>query len=405
MNDTGARPQREKREPGLDVTEEDLSVSTGKSRLKKVRKALGQWLEVTLPRFFAWMAVVVWRWGGDWRGLRPFLMRTSAHVAVIAVACVALALSSVRWPSLVTRPLPSAPEIFAQQTTPEAPAALATTLIRNGQPFQASSWSPLTRRTDPHTIIPERPRLEIITYTVQLGDTVQAIAARFGLDPTTIMWANPAVEDAPDLLRIGQEVIILPIDGVYHTVKEGDTLESIAEKYKVSVEAITSCEYNSLEPPDFPIEPGMHLIVPGGEKPWVPRVVTSYTGPIPEGARGTGLFQWPALGVITQGYWYGHRAIDLGVPVGTAVRAADGGFVSFAGWTDVGYGYLVVVDHANGFATYYAHLSNFYVVAGQAVERGQVIAATGNTGWSTGPHLHFEIRYYGVPQNPRAYLP
>ncbi|HIE38320.1 MAG TPA: M23 family metallopeptidase [Anaerolineae bacterium] len=392
----------------LDTAKEDpLALRDGAARGKTaIREALGRWLETTLPRFFAWLAVTVWRWGGDWRGLRPFLTRTSAHVAVIAVACVALALSSVRWPALAARPLPSVPEIFAQQTTPETSEdALAEVLANNGQPPQPDSWGPVTRRVDPHTIIPDRPRLDVITYTVQLGDTVQAIAARFGVDPTTVLWANPAVEDAPDLLRIGQEIIILPIDGVYHTVAEGDTLESIAEKYKVDVEEIASCEYNHLEPPDFAIEPGMKLIVPGGEKPWVPRVVTSYTGPIPEGARGTGLFQWPVLGYITQGYWYGHRAIDLGVPVGTAVRAADGGFVSFAGWTDIGYGYLVVIDHANGFATYYAHLSNFYVTAGQAVERGQVIAATGNTGWSTGPHLHFEIRYNGVQQTPRAYLP
>lgn len=375
-------------------------------RKSEVNKRLGEWLEATLPRFFAWLAVTVWRLGGDWRGLRPFLMRTSAHAAVVAVACVALALSSVRWPALAARPLPSAPEIFAQQTTPEASEeALAEVLVSNSWPLQPGSWGPVVRRADPHTAIPHRPRLDVITYTVQLGDTVQAIATRFELEPTTIMWANPAVEDAPDLLRIGQEITILPIDGVYHTVADGDTLGSIAEKYKVEVEAITSCEYNPLEPPGFVIEPGMRLIVPGGEKPYVPRVVTSYTGPVPEGARGTGLFQWPVLGYITQGYWYGHRAIDIGAPVGTAVRASDGGFVSFAGWTDVGYGYLVVIDHANGFATYYAHLSNFYVAAGQAVERGQVIAAVGSTGWSTGPHLHFEIRYNHVQQNPRAYLP
>jgi len=126
---------------------------------------------------------------------------------------------------------------------------------------------------------------------------------------------------------------------------------------------------------------------------------------VPEGARGTGRFQWPVLGSLTQEYWYGHRAIDVGAPTGSAVLAADGGFISFAGWTDVGYGYLIVIDHANGFATYYAHLSSIYVAEGQAVERGQVIGAVGSTGWSTGPHLHFEVRYYGAQQNPRAYLP
>jgi len=365
-----------------------------------------EWLEVKLPRFFAWMAVTVWRLGGDWRGLRPLLTRTSAHVAVIVVACAALALGNVHWPVLSASPLPSALEILAQQATPESSgAALAEVLAGNGGGRQPNRRDAVFRLAEPHTIIPERPRLEVVTYTVQLGDTVQGIAAQFRLEPETVMWANPAVEDAPDLLRIGQEVVILPVDGVYHTVAEDDTLESIAEKYKVDVEAITSCEYNHLEGSEFAIAPGMKLVVPGGEKPYVPRVVTSYDGPIPEGARGTGLFQWPVLGYITQGYWYGHRAIDIAAPIGTAVRAADGGFVSFVGWTDVGYGYLIVVDHANGFASYYAHLSNFYVVAGQPVERGQVIGAVGSTGWSTGPHLHFEIRYNYVQQNPRAYLP
>jgi murein DD-endopeptidase MepM/ murein hydrolase activator NlpD len=243
------------------------------------------------------------------------------------------------------------------------------------------------------------------TYIVQAGDTVQSIAASYKLDPTTIMWANPAIEDAPDLLRIGQEVVILPLNGAYHTVKEDDTLDSLAETYKVVSMTIATCEYNNLAAPDYVIREGDRLIIPGGEKPYVPKVVTSYTGSVPGGARGTGRFQWPVVGRITQGFWHGHRAIDIGAPTGSAIQVADGGFVSFAGWTDVGYGYLIVVDHANGFATYYAHLSNLYVVVGQAVERGQVIGAVGNTGWSTGPHLHFEIRYYSEQLNPRAHLP
>jgi murein DD-endopeptidase MepM/ murein hydrolase activator NlpD len=365
-----------------------------------------RWLEVALPRFFAWLAVIVWRFAGDWRGLRPVLTRLTAHVAIILTVMAVLLLSTTRWPALAARPLPTAREIFAQQSTPEpTEVTLAEVIARNGQIPQPASNGPISRQAQPHTLIPDRPRLGIVTYTVQLGDTVGSIAAQFGLQPTTIVWSNPAVEDAPDLLRIGQVVVILPIDGVYHTVVEGDTLESIADKYDVEVSAITDCVYNNLQPPDFAIHPGMQLIVPGGEKPYIPRTVTSYTGPIPEGAQGSGLFQWPVLGYITQDYWYAHRAIDIGAPTGTAVLAADSGYVTFAGWTDVGYGYLVVVDHNNGFSTYYAHLSNFYVSAGQAVERGQVIGAVGSTGHSTGPHLHFEIRYGGVPQHPRAYLP
>ncbi|MDW7992164.1 MAG: M23 family metallopeptidase [Anaerolineae bacterium] len=359
---------------------------------------------LVLPRLIALLVVGLWEWVSDHRSTRSLMSRASAHLALALIAVTALGLSALQT-SPDFKPASPAIELFARQNPAQnavASASLAPNLYRR---FKPDPWAPIPVRANPHTEIPKRPRLGVITYTVQLGDTVEGIAAQFDLQPTTIMWANPAVEDAPDLLRIGQELIILPVDGVYHTVKEGETLESIAKKYKVTVEAITSCPYNNLQPPDYAIEPGMKLIVPGGEKPWVPKVVTNYTGPVPEGARGTGLFQWPVLGVITQRYWYGHRAIDIGVPVGTAVYAADSGFVSFAGWTDIGYGYLVVIDHANGFATYYAHLSRIYVTVGQKVERGQVIAASGNTGWSTGPHIHFEIRYMGVPQNPRAYLP
>ncbi len=381
---------------------------------------LRRFFEVWFPKAFAWVAVTVYRLAGDRRSWLPVVVRVSAHLAVIAVAIAALSLSHVEWPaqalSALSSPstasfpaMPAAAEYGASRSATGGPALPQVVNIANrrgtghSSPFLANAA--VFRVAQPHTTIPERPRLGVVTYTVQAGDTVQSIADAYGLQPTSIMWANPTVEDAPDLLRIGQQVVILPVDGVYHKVEEGETLEEIAETYKVDVEAITACEYNHLEPPDYPIQPGMWLIVPGGEKPYVPKVITSYTGSVPEGARGTGRFQWPVLGYITQGYWYGHRAIDIGAPTGSAVVAADGGFISFAGWTDVGYGYLIVVDHANGFVTYYAHLSNIYVFPGQAVERGQVIGAVGSTGHSTGPHLHFEVRYYGVQQNPRAYLP
>ena len=126
-------------------------------------------------------------------------------------------------------------------------------------------------------------------------------------------------------------------------------------------------------------------------------------------------FAWPALGPISGVYGSQrvlngqpkrpHFGIDIAAPEGSAVLATDSGFVSFAGWTDVGYGNIIVMDHRNGYATYYAHLSNIYVFEGQVVERGDVVGAVGSTGWSTGPHLHFEIRFWGVQQNPRAHLP
>ena len=366
-------------------------------------------LEGHLSHALARLAAFVYRLSGDWHDWRPGLTRASAHAAVLIVALLGVLLSSIEWSAQAASTWSVSRALSAARGDEQPPlhesSVVTTTLIAHRSAAVAGRAADVARQPNPHTILPKRPRLEIVTYTVEAGDTIQSIADRFDLDPTTIMWANPAVEDAPDLLRIGQELIILPIDGVYHEVEDEDTLASIAEAYKVERSAIIECEHNDLERPVGNLEPDTHLIVPGGEKPYEPKVVTAYAGPVPEQARGTGRFQWPVLGTITQDYWYGHRAIDLGAPTGSAVLATDGGFVSFAGWTDVGYGYLIVVDHANGFATYYAHLSNIYVAEGQGVERGQVIGAVGNTGNSTGPHLHFEVRYYNRQQNPRAYLP
>ena len=366
-------------------------------------------IEEAISHALARLAATVYRLSGDWNDWHPELSRVSAHAAVLIIALTGIALSSVEWSARAVSGSPSPdplPSVEGKDPSEEKePPVITAAQDVDVFSVDVGATDAIFRQAQPHTIIPERPRLEIVSYTVQAGDTIESIAAQFGLDPTTIIWANPAIEDAPDLLRIGQEVIILPIDGALHKVEEGDTLASIAESYKVEPEAIAGCEYNELEDGEGALERGTFLIIPGGEKPYVQKVVTAYAGPVPEDARGTGQFQWPVLGSITQGYWYGHRAIDVGAPTGSAVMATDSGFISFAGWTDVGYGYLIVIDHGNGFATYYGHLSNIYVAEGQAVERGQVIGAAGNTGNSTGPHLHFEVRRYGAQQNPRAYLP
>ncbi len=263
----------------------------------------------------------------------------------------------------------------------------------------------IARQAQAHTAIPDRPRLEIITYTVQAGDTADKIAVSFGLQPTTLLWSNPEMEKMPDLLRVGQVLTILPLDGAYYTVGVSDTLQSIADVYSVDVNAIANCPFNEI-PQGGILAEGLQLVVPGGTKPYESRdVITAYDGPVPEDAQVLGLFSWPTSGVLTQGYWYGHRAIDIGGFIGEAIRASDGGYVSYAGWTDIGYGYLIVLDHQNGFQTYYAHLSNILVDEGQTVAATQVIGEMGSTGNSTGPHLHFEIRYDGYPTNPLIYLP
>lgn len=265
-------------------------------------------------------------------------------------------------------------------------------------------------------------RAGIITYTVQQGDNVETIAQRFGLLPTTIVWSNREVEDNPDVLRVGQQLNILPSDGIWYTVEPADTLSSIAGKFKANQEDIVNLSLNNMSAASN-LLPGMRIIVPGGVKPFVPKVVQpqvqprrapapapapalgqSYSGPAPSFAP-SGSFIWPTRGFISQGYWAGHRAFDIANAMGIPVVASDSGYVTYAGWSPVGYGYMVQIDHGNGFSTLYAHLSQWYVEPGQTVARGQVVAAMGNSGNSTGPHTHFEIRYNGVPQNPRIYLP
>ena len=263
-----------------------------------------------------------------------------------------------------------------------------------------------------HTTIPKRLRRGVITYVVQKGDNVYKIADKFDLEPQTIMWANGSLAQNPDLLRPGQELIILPINGVYHTVVKGDTLEKIAKKYKADVNHIIECSYNNLDPENPQIKPGQKLIVPGGIKPYVAREVTAYKGPIPQDAkRGTGIFGWPTSGRITDrfgfrtlsGRWHG--GLDIANMKGTPIYAADSGFVIFAGWSNQGYGNLIIIDHLNGYKTYYGHLEVIYVSVGQSVAKGTLIAAMGSTGRSTGSHLHFEVRYKGVRKNPELYLP
>jgi len=364
-----------------------------------------------VARMVFWLISTAWR--ATTENAHALISRFTGHLVFLALVVSAVMLSGL-WAGLDRSTFADAnqPARFAlstaNQLTPTPATSLGPRLESNlssrGQTWRTLEVESVSRAAVPFTQIPQRLRRSIITYTVQAGDTAEGIAYTFDIKPETIMWSNPAVEDTPDYLQIGQVLVILPINGVYHTVAKNDTLDSIAKKYKAKVESITGVSFNNLTGPDYKIEPGMKLIVEGGEKPFVPKVVTTYSGPVPQDARGTGRFYWPTSGTLTQGYWWGHRAADIGAALGMRVNAADSGFVSFAGWTDVGYGKLVVIDHANGYATYYAHLNTITVAVGQRAVRGQPIGTVGSTGNSTGPHLHFEIRLNGSLLNPLVYL-
>lgn len=334
-----------------------------------------------------------------------FFSRSSGHIIVILLAVLAISLSNLRltWGSIralrPSQPAPAAPPAAANQEETVAPLTLPIQLtdLQNDILIPAAV---------PRTIIPARAREEISTYKVESGDTIYGIAAKFGLDPETIIWSNPDLEKAPDILSIGQELKILPINGIYHQVGQGDTLDSIASTFKVDVSAILNYPLNKLNPDNPVITTGEWLVVPGGTKPFIPRTVTAYTGEIPVGASvGTGAFDWPASGTIYQGYFPWHPAIDIAAYIGAPVLAADSGYVIVSGWDNSGYGNHVVIDHGDGYQTLYAHLNAIYVQAGQSVAKGEQIGEMGNTGNATGPHLHFEVRQGTVQRNPVGFLP
>ena len=253
---------------------------------------------------------------------------------------------------------------------------------------------------------------EIIIHSVAEGETVSSIAQRYGLQMTTVMWENNLTETSK--IKPGQELKILPLDGVRHKVSRGETIVSIGKKYGLEgseIQVMVDYPFNEfLNDETFDLATGQYLVVPDGVK----ASVTSTTGrvarqiqitPDAGSVTATGNFVWPATGRITQGYRFYHKAIDIANKGGSTILAADSGTVIGAGWLDgYGYGNRIIIDHGNGYVTLYAHLSTVQVKAGQKVNRGDLIGRMGSTGRSTGTHLHFEIRQGGVLLNPLSFL-
>lgn len=281
------------------------------------------------------------------------------------------------------------------------------TVIENFDPH-ASGLS-LKSLVDFKTSISDKPRSEIIEYQVEDGDTLSTIAQKFGISQDTIKWANE-LEDK-DSIKPGQRLKILPVTGVAHTVKSGDTLESVAKRYEAESQAILDFPFNDV-PDDFKLSVGQVLIVAEGIPPEAratprpkPRTLFAQGPQTSFSAPGGGSFMWPTGGDLSQYFAWYHPGIDLANRSAPAIYSAAAGTVVVAGWPDnYGYGNRVVVDHGNGYQTLYAHLSNIYVTTGQTVSRGQAVGKMGSTGRSTGTHLHFEIRYKGIAVNPLAIL-
>lgn len=289
----------------------------------------------------------------------------------------------------------------------------------------------IIRLANLHTIFPTRERMEIIKYVVQQGDSLYGIGEKFGLRPHTILWGNfEALEGNVHSISPGQELNILPVDGVLHEFAEGETLSGIADYYGVTVQDIIDWPGNNLDPAvdvDAPAIPeGTALVVPGGTGEVVDMTggqitrsnpaVASILGPgacptVYDGPVGTGTFIYPTVERYLSGYDYDpvlHPALDFAGSEGNAIYAADTGVVVYAGWNNWGYGNVIVIDHGNGWQTLYAHMAYIpaSVYCGMGVYQGANIGPLGNTGNSSGPHLHFEMRHesYGKV-NPWNFLP
>jgi murein DD-endopeptidase MepM/ murein hydrolase activator NlpD len=242
-----------------------------------------------------------------------------------------------------------------------------------------------------------RPRMLLYnTYTIQKGDIIGDLATAFGLNQDTLISANNIKNTR--LIQIGQVLKIPNQDGVFYTVKEGDTVESVAGRYHLDPHAIqTVNELFSNE-----LNPGAALFIPGGRLDWVN--LQEINGD---------LFIWPVPGYITSPYGYRnspfngarqfHSGLDIGSPSGTPVKAAMSGRVSAVGWDDI-LGNYAVVSHHSGYRTLYGHMSVVRVKPGAYVGVGERIGDVGSTGLSTGPHLHFTVYKDGKTVNPRALM-
>lgn len=230
---------------------------------------------------------------------------------------------------------------------------------------------------------------QISVYVVRKGDNPEQIAEMFDVTANTILWANDLKKG--EKLKEGETLIILPVSGVKHTVLKGQTLKGVAKLYKVDISEIAS--YNDIEE-DTKIAIGDELIIPGAELE-VETIAPKKKAPsyfASNSKASGGYYIKPIPCRLTQGP-HDRFAVDMSCGAGTPIKAAASGKILFAkyGWNGA-FGNLIIIQHPNGTQTFYAHQSKFAVSQGDYVSQGQIIGYVGNTGRSTGPHLHFEVR-------------
>ncbi|MBI4091375.1 peptidoglycan DD-metalloendopeptidase family protein [candidate division WWE3 bacterium] len=256
------------------------------------------------------------------------------------------------------------------------------------------------------TSLPEGRRTEAVVHEVKPGESLSSIGELYKVTTDALKYINN-ITDA-NYLKVGQQIIIPPIQGVIYKVKEGETCDSIGKKFEVPSQAIL--DFNYLDS-CLKLPVGKELVVPDAKIPEPPTIIQTPANlvyrPFVDSNPQSGWCQWPTtVRIITQYFAYYHNGLDIATPWGLwpPIYACSSGVVVRAGWDPQGLGLRVVVDHGNGYVTTYGHLSKINVSVGREVEKGDVVGVMGSTGRSTGPHVHFIIALNGVPQNPLRYL-
>ncbi|MDQ2951406.1 MAG: M23 family metallopeptidase [Chloroflexota bacterium] len=295
---------------------------------------------------------------------------------------------------------------FGPSATAELPTyAVATTAVSDsgaGSPRVSTSARGVIAGTRSLVTVAAEDVRPVEHYAITRSDTLAAVAEKFSVRADDLAYAN-GISDEGSALGVGRDMLIPPGRGALYFVKDGDTIASVAEKFKVEQSAIMTYNRLYFEPEHFAMD--QLIFVPGAEVPVMKRVEITRSIPIPASGQlpaRTGRLAWPVNGVLTQYFWWGHTGVDVAAPYGTGIMSSDDGVVVATGWVAVG-GLRVCVQHSGGLQTCYYHTSAIYVNPGQTVARGEVIAAIGMTGVTTGPHVHWEAKLNGAAVDPLAY--
>ena len=333
------------------------------------------------------------RTGGLARGLSLSALEgiTSYVAGLVGVRGLRLALNTAV--AVLVLSLPFAATAATRASTDIVPsvAVSAQTATDAGRAQPAARGGTISASRNPVTANAEGAR-PIQQVTVHEGDTLATMANFYDVSVEAMAFAN-GISDSHSL-QIGQNLRVPPAEGALYTVADGDTVDSVAVRFKVDPSVIMSYNRLYFEPEHF--GPGQLIFVRGAQLPALRdpvRVATAILAGPSQVANHPrfGSLSWPVAGVITQYFWWGHTGTDVAAPYGTGIGASDDGVVTATGWVAVG-GLRVCVQHAGNLQSCYYHTSAVYVSVGQQVARGQTIAAIGLTGVTTGPHVHWECK-------------